>query len=114
MGGYEENLGICEDWGLYAKLVLNYDIYVAGSSSYYYREHRGQTCNAFRNKAEFFAGHQPFFSWFLRFLDQYESIQPQVRRALRYAILHNRINILREIATHNMQRFISGLTGQTE
>jgi len=104
VGGYEEHLGLCEDWGLYAKLALRHGIFVSDRSSYYYRQHVGQACHLARRDAEFFAGHEAFFSWLRTYLTQCGCRQPRILRALRAAILRNRVDRLREVARHTVRR----------
>jgi len=113
VGGYEENLGICEDWGLYAKIALKHNIYVSSKSNYYYRQHQGQSCRIVRKEGNFFAGWQPFLAWLPKYLDQCGCSEPVISRALQTANRRNRVYRMQESVTHTVRRWIGSIAGRT-
>src|SRR4030095_4563723 len=103
VGGYVDNVGICEDWGLYVKIALTKPIYVAGGGNYRYRRHAGQTSDVHRRMGEMYSGFTPFFEWLRVYLAEQGCTDKRGLRAFQNAVKRNRFNRLREVVSHRVR-----------
>jgi glycosyltransferase involved in cell wall biosynthesis len=100
IGCYEDGLEMCEDWALYTKIALKYDIFISSNCNYFYRQHAAQSCSALRRSGQFYAGFLPFFNWLKKYLETVRCTDPAVLRAVTKLIRRNRFNRMRESIVH--------------
>ena len=110
VGGYEENVGICEDWAFYTKIALKHEIFVARNCNYYYRQHTEQACSLRREKGELYAGFIPFYDWLRGYLAENGCADRQVLRAFQAAVRRNRVNRWRELVAHSARRLLRSIS----
>jgi glycosyltransferase involved in cell wall biosynthesis len=113
VGGYVDNVGICEDWAFYAKVALKHEIFVTRNFNYCYRQHAAQACSLRREKGELYSGFTPFYDWLRAYLAENYCADRQVERAFRAAIRRNRLNHWRETAAHLARPLIGSFSRRT-
>ena len=100
VGLYEESFEMCEDWALYIKIALKYEIFVSSKCNYFYRQHSGQSCNDLRRSGQFHAQFTPFFSWLKNYLASIQCDDSEVLSAVTRLLRRNRFNRVRESACY--------------
>lgn len=103
VGGYEEDVGICEDWGLYLKIALRHQIFVSANYNYCYRQHSDQICSIFRRSGRLYSEFIPFFNWLETYLSKVGCDDRDVKQAVTEAIRRNRFDRLLERSTYRVR-----------
>ena len=66
--GYEENISFCEDWSLYFKVMLKYQVHVSEFPLYRYRKHAGQVTATAISDGTYFGRFSEFFDFAIGYL----------------------------------------------
>ena len=100
VGLYEDCLEMCEDWALYVKIAMRYEVFVLGKSNYSYRQHASQSCSELRRSGQFHSRFIPFLKWLEAYIASIQCNDPQISRAVRNLVRRNQFNRIKESVLH--------------
>jgi glycosyltransferase involved in cell wall biosynthesis len=103
VGLYEESLEMCEDWALFVKIALKYEILPIGTCHYRYRQHPGQFCRQRHFAGSFHREFLPFLHWLRDYLKTTSCNDREVLAAVSKFAWRNRYLRVREFFIHAMR-----------